>query len=80
MTVAAVGGRYPVRRREVSANPNSRSLLADIEMEESRGLALPAGDLGDAFESTEEEHPLIECEHLRPVERRFDGLVTEAMD
>ena len=78
--VAAVGRRHPVVRGEVGADADGGGLLADIEMQEAGGLALAAGDLGDAFEAAEEHHPLVEGEHARPVERGFGGLVPEAMD
>ena len=66
--------------REMGADADRRRLLADIEMQEARRLALAAGDLGDAFEAAEQHHALVEGEHLRPVERGLGRLVPEAMD
>ena len=51
VAMAAMGRRHPVQRREVGADADRRRLLADVEMQEARGLALAAGDLGDALEA-----------------------------
>ena len=58
MTVTAMRGRHPVSRAQVSANADTGCFLTDIEMQEAGRLTLAAGDLGDAFEATQENHPL----------------------
>ncbi len=60
MPMAAMGRRDPVGGAQVGADADGRRFLADIEMEETGGLALPAGRLGQLFKPAQQHHRLIE--------------------
>ena len=62
MAMATMGGGDPVGAPEVSADTDASGLLADIEMEKARGLALAAGDLRDALEASEQNHLLEQAQ------------------
>ena len=70
MAVAAMGRCDPVARPQVGAYADGGRFLADIEMEETGGLALAAGGLGQLLEPAQQHHFLIERQHERAVEFR----------
>ena len=62
MSVAAMRRRHPVGPAKMGADSDAGRFLADIEMQKARRFALAAGDLRDAFETTQEDHALEEVE------------------
>ena len=56
VAVAAMRRRHPVGRAEMRADAGRDSLLADVEMQETGGLALAAGDLGSGLKSPQQHH------------------------
>ena len=67
MAVAAMRRGHPVGPAQVRADADAGRLLADVEMQEARRLALAAGDLRHALEPPQQHHPLEEPEQRLPV-------------
>ena len=68
MAVPAMRGGDPVGWPQMRADADCGRLLADVEMQEARRLALAAGDLRRAFEAPQQHHLLIEAEQCVAVE------------
>ena len=64
MAVAAMRGGDPIGRSQQRTQTDRRSLLADVEMQEARRFALPAGDLRYLFELAQQHHAFVEADHL----------------
>ena len=62
VTVPAMRGRDPVRGAQVRADADAGCFLADVEMQEARGLALAARHLRHAFEAAQQYHLLEQVE------------------
>src|SRR5687768_1657508 len=62
MAVAAMRRRHPVGPAKMRANADAGRFLAEVKMQKARRFAFAAGDLRDAFETTQEYHALEEVE------------------
>ena len=83
VAVAAMGRGHPVGRAQMRADADAGRLLADVEMQEARRLALAAGDLRHAFEAAQQHHPLEEVEQdfaVRQVGSASEMLRSRAAD
>ena len=56
MAMAAVGAGDPVGLAQMGAYPDTRRFLADVQVQEARGLALAAGDLRGQLETAQQQH------------------------
>ncbi len=68
MAVPAMGAGDPVGRPQMRADADRARLLADIEMQEARRLACPAGDLRRQLKPAQQHHLLIQAQHRRGIE------------
>ena len=67
VAVAAMGGGDPVGSPQMGADADPGCLLADVKVEEPRRFALPAGNLGDAFEAAQQDHLFEQANEYLPV-------------